>query len=696
MSEDEIDFQPAPDDGIDFQTEPQWSDLPKNIIPDAKNMLKGNADLALRTARGINDLPGDLAGTAIDLVHGKSPSETPLGQDANTVGSGLINAAKAIPKSFTDLGNKKAWIEHPVGNALTAGSIVAPFLGGEAAAEDLAAGAAKGIKPPAAIKGSGFIPREIIKPDAPLGTVYHGSNSNFDTFSMAKSKGETAGLGHFFTPSIDEAGMYGKNVRPYQIDMKNPWKVTGQELNQAIETEGPENLRNRLAQEGYDGITMTQKPIHHIVFDASKIKPISEPIKDLPVIDPGAETGAPHALFAYNDKMAPGGAERSIYNVYGDKAHPAIKARGWGSSVPESDLKKAGIPITGREPKSVGKFEPIVDNPGSVTPPTKNLIGQRMASRTMAQALDINPLTLRKQAMKEGVTPEDYVLQLGNKANELIPHLVEPLDTANTKFGKVLDAHDEAGSKIGQIVKSVTKGTVGSLPEGQEAINELRAAAKDYDGVDGGDLALTKTADRLENLQKDGKLDFDRLSKYKSNIGKGFNKTEAPPGTEDIYGILSDNAQKVVDRLTVQDPSMAPELAHLKEMYTLTSRLVPAMARSASKEVAGASVGGGFVSKLLPTAIGGAIGGPMGAALGGGAKYLQETVAPDLGKNLSYMTMKSAPKMIASIKKAIPNITDAAASTLASRLISQNSQEGMSKGGVVPHDVKQWVESRGC
>lgn len=70
----------------------------------------------------------------------------------------------------------------------------------------------------------------------------------------------------------------------------------------------------------------------------------------LPVVDAGAKTGDPHALFAYNDQFGPGGTERPVYNVFGDPNHPTIKAKGWGSSIPKDAL--GGIPIVGRQPNA--------------------------------------------------------------------------------------------------------------------------------------------------------------------------------------------------------------------------------------------------------------------------------------------------------------------------------------------------------
>lgn len=69
----------------------------------------------------------------------------------------------------------------------------------------------------------------------------------------------------------------------------------------------------------------------------------------LPAIAKGAKTGDPHALFAYHDNFGPGMTKRALYNVFGDVSHPAVKAAGWGSSLPIEALKKFGIPITGKQ-----------------------------------------------------------------------------------------------------------------------------------------------------------------------------------------------------------------------------------------------------------------------------------------------------------------------------------------------------------
>jgi hypothetical protein len=138
--------QPAPkaDDSL-FSNEPapQWSDLPKNIIPDAENVLKGNLDTAGRVAKGVYDLPSDLAETAKQELSGGSPLDTPIAQDVKTVGGAALNAVTGIPKQLANLGSKEQWIQHPAQNAITTGAIVAPMIAPEGAATKSILDAAK-------------------------------------------------------------------------------------------------------------------------------------------------------------------------------------------------------------------------------------------------------------------------------------------------------------------------------------------------------------------------------------------------------------------------------------------------------------------------------------------------------------------------------------------------------------------------
>ena len=126
--------EPAPRDDSLFSNEPAPSALSTmagNIIPDAKAVGEGALNTGLRTAKGIYDLPEDAVHSAEDVLAGGNPADTPIGQDVKTVGSGVVDAVKGIPQQLENLGSKEEWIQHPVQNAMTAGSIAAPMFAPE-------------------------------------------------------------------------------------------------------------------------------------------------------------------------------------------------------------------------------------------------------------------------------------------------------------------------------------------------------------------------------------------------------------------------------------------------------------------------------------------------------------------------------------------------------------------------------------
>lgn len=157
--------------------------------------------------------------------------------------------------------------------------------------------------------------------------------------------------------------------------------------------------------------------------------------KDLPPTMPGAKTGPPHALFAYNDNFGPDGAKRSVYNVFGDPTHTAIQARGWGSSVTEADLKSAGIPITGQQPGAVEKFGNPIEMGPPADPVAKEVIktvedhvsqGKTISeissetgldkkvvqqSKNLSPPIEMTPLTVQDAAAKGDPAAQLNVLQ---------------------------------------------------------------------------------------------------------------------------------------------------------------------------------------------------------------------------------------------------------------------------------------------
>jgi hypothetical protein len=130
-------------------------------------------------------------------------------------------------------------------------------------------------------------------------------------------------------------------------------------------------------------------------------------LKDLPVVQPGAKTGDPHALFAYNDNYGPGKTERSLYNIFGDPGHPRLtQAGGYGSSVTKEILDQAGIPVVGREPRSVGKWEPIETAPSAPA-------GEAGTAKAAPEAAAPPPKSIfetgAEKALDQGKELKDYI-----------------------------------------------------------------------------------------------------------------------------------------------------------------------------------------------------------------------------------------------------------------------------------------------
>lgn len=603
----------APDTDDDA---PKWADLPKNIIPDAEAMLKNNAGLALRTAKGVNDLPGDLANTAVDLVHGKSPMDTPLGQDAKTVGSGLLSAAKAIPKSITDLGNKEAWIQHPVGNAMTAGSIVAPFLGPEAAAEDVAEGAAKGIKPPAPIKGLPGVPREIIEPDVP-------------------------------PPAA-----------------------------------------------------------------AAPVPPAAP--KDLPIVEAGAKTGDPHALFAYNDQFGEGGANRSLYNVYGDPTHPAIQGRGWGSSVTEDDLNKAGIPITGRAPSSA-KWEPIPSEPKAapeappaVSPPAAPVSAtDALLNKAMDKGNDVKNYISRGYegfAKKPGVTADiaDYIQ---GKSQKAAAQQMGMTPGQARQMGATPIAQNEAMRAIGQYAldNGIVGPTVGHegmltrnaqlLNKAGDTLNKLRQEA------DATRNPLTTSIDPLQQIH----ANLDAKYSRGSYSGQAGHYAKALEDVEDAKPTLEGLANAATKLNKAANESAKINQPH--GPYTDVANEITHINNERIRQILGPEKAAQYDAALKEYGVNKKIGEFLKRKTGGEIKRMGpgSFTSNMIQKGLDEFGYRAGAKVANKVSTSILKDGSIAKSlpSLFKEFVNQiedvgHEVTGMAKGGIVPNDVKQWVSARGC
>lgn len=186
---------------------------------------------------------------------------------------------------------------------------------------------------------------------------------------------------------------------------------------------------------------------------------------ELPVMQPGATTGEPHALFAYNDNFGPDGAERSLYNVFGDKEHPVIKQTGHGSSITKADLDKAGIPVVGRQPNSL-KYQPL-DELSAPSAPDQGFLAQR-GGVSLEHSNELPLKVAQGREARTGVPARQYQALYKDPG-------------AIFAGGKI----DEAGANIGKakaaagIDPGVTSDLSSLTPENIDRINPTKAAKMD-------------------------------------------------------------------------------------------------------------------------------------------------------------------------------------------------------------------------
>lgn len=139
----------------------------------------------------------------------------------------------------------------------------------------------------------------------------------------------------------------------------------------------------------------------------------------LEVVQPGSKTGEPHALFSYNDTFGAGGSKRSIYTAFGDPSNPVFQKRGpggiggHGTSGTKLDMEALGIPITGREPRSIGKWEPLDQMSQAQSAPTQSI-------PTYQKLNDIRNL-LSKEIQADTTYNPIMGNQVGSKAQTLMP-----------------------------------------------------------------------------------------------------------------------------------------------------------------------------------------------------------------------------------------------------------------------------------
>jgi hypothetical protein len=276
-------------------------------------------------------------------------------------------------------------------------------------------------------------------------SLYHGSNADFNSFDLGTGReGETVDkLGHFFAPTAEEAGSYGKNVNQFNVTLNNPFKTNIVDLTTAAQKGGPAALRTSLQKAGYDGIEVSGPQGEHwssVAFDNSQIKPpgatnadIAKGITGLNKYAAGNRVNLPKNAFTDFAEKASAANDAEIAQSLGpDKASDYLDALNNESGA--FHLQPAMARGFVRETVSRGGLNPIT----AIAQKAADLGGNRLASKglnavhgaltntgpvdTIVNTIKNNPGALGKYAPalqqafqdggSQGVAATHYVLSL--------------------------------------------------------------------------------------------------------------------------------------------------------------------------------------------------------------------------------------------------------------------------------------------
>lgn len=320
---------------------------------------------------------------------------------------------------------------------------------------------------------------------------------------------------------------------------------------------------------------------------------------DLPVVQQGAKTGDPHAVFIGNDNFGPGGTPRSLYNVFGDPNHPTIQQRGWGSTISAEDAQKANIPITGKSPNAQG--QPI--SPPQTSGASSQASAPNYLETTGAQGLyektGIRGMTIEKMTPWGGnpaTVGADFIKKLESQG-------VLDASTRGGVLDKVQNFYNSAGSKVGA------------------ARDAIKAESSKYAGVNDptvipADEALQPLADQMQKYKSGALSQTKSIGRtFKSMYDFLLNKAQAQGGDlslEDIkggldevgplthvgndiqqeamarlYGSLADTQDHMVKNIAAQakNPALRDNLLKANADFSQIARVIHDVRRGAAMEI---------------------------------------------------------------------------------------------------------------
>lgn len=362
--------------------------------------------------------------------------------------------------------------------------------------------------------------------------VYHGSDAEFEVFDRTKGRSGMDIQGMFFSPWDYESEGYGKNVRAFFLNIKNP--ATGSKSYEVFSKYKSENYagikaRDELEHSGYDGVAsgnMEDEVLEFIAFEPNQIKSATDnngafSPDDANIYHQSAWHGTPHDFdgfdigaigtgegaqthgwglyFAQNREVSEwykavlGEVQQAIIHA-GDKTY-AMHPDGYRIERNSGDALQEGSPIeialsafedsdanvenAIRETTDyLEKMERIKDS--AARERNKNLI--REALRILQEEADAWKLEKKKSSLFKVEIPDDDVLLDEQKNLADQPTIVALLEKYAEKIGDWSFTLEEAPDYTGRDFYKYISDVEGGDKAASEYLNSAGIKGITYDG----------------------------------------------------------------------------------------------------------------------------------------------------------------------------------------------------------------------
>lgn len=340
---------------------------------------------------------------------------------------------------------------------------------------------------------------------------------------------------------------------------------------------------------------------------------------ELPVMQPGAKVGDPHALFSHTDDFGSGGAQRNVYKVYGDPQHPDIQKTGWGSDIPEEQL--GNIPVTGRTPVSL-KYQPTAGAEAGAPPPQQTQSQQsqpqqepnyleRSGGAGLNATAGIRGSTIQKLTPR-GQNPGTVGINLSKELNDAGAIGTSGIDT----WGKMYGLKEQAGQDVASALQAIRDRSAQSSGAGDplmiDADKALKPLLDEWTKRAGGITPAAQATARpleelhegLSNLAKNqgGQLHLDNIRQAMDEIGPLTHKGDLEKQAlySDQYHNLAEINDHMVDTIAkgANNPTLASNLKNANKKYSMYMRVMPDVSRVSAMESVGQKSFSGMIGDL--------------------------------------------------------------------------------------------------